>query len=80
MDAVPDTKKQAIGFMWLSTIDDTHTHMQVVNQVDELVEEGHVARDALLKIFNKKLKRSKKKDAGMSYLLQWSVSQVPGTT
>ena len=38
---------------------------QVVNQFDELVEEGHGARDALLKIFTKKIKRSKKKDAGM---------------
>lgn len=38
--------------------------MQVVRQFDELVEEGHVARDALLKIFHKKMKRSKKKDAG----------------
>ena len=39
--------------------------MQVVNQFDELVEEGHAARDALLKIFNKKIKHSKKKDAGL---------------
>ena len=53
--------------------------MQVVNQVDELVEEGHVARDALLKIFNKKIKRSKKKDAGMSYLVQWSIGRISDT-
>jgi len=35
-----------------------------VNQFDELVEEGHAAHDALLKIFTKKIKRSKKKDEG----------------
>lgn len=39
--------------------------MQVVNKFDELVEEGHAARDALAKIFNKKIKYSKKKDAGL---------------
>ena len=39
-------------------------HVQVVSRFDELVEEGHAARDALLKIFNKKIKRSKQKDAG----------------
>ncbi|KAL3160143.1 hypothetical protein ABBQ32_010912 [Trebouxia sp. C0010 RCD-2024] len=38
---------------------------QVVNKFDELVEEGHAARDALAKIFNKKIKYSKKKDAGL---------------
>lgn len=38
--------------------------MQVVSQFDELVEEGHVAHDALFKIFTKKIKRSKKKDQG----------------
>ncbi len=37
-----------------------------MNQFDELVEEGHVAHDALLKIFTKKIKRSKKKDEGAS--------------
>lgn len=41
------------------------SHVQVVNRFDELVEEGHAARDALLKIFNKKIKYSKKKDAGL---------------
>ena len=35
-----------------------------MNQFDELVEEGHVAHDALFKIFTKKIKRSKKKDEG----------------
>ena len=39
-------------------------HVQVMSRFDELVEEGHAARDALLKIFNKKIKRSKQKDAG----------------
>lgn len=39
---------------------------QVVSQFDELVEEGHAAHDALLKIFTKKIKRSKKKDEGAS--------------
>lgn len=38
--------------------------MQVVSRFDELVEEGHAAHDALLKLFNKKIKRSKQKDAG----------------
>ena len=28
------------------------------------MDEGHAAHDALLKIFNKKIKRSKKKDEG----------------
>ncbi|KAL0027158.1 hypothetical protein WJX79_011044 [Trebouxia sp. C0005] len=39
---------------------------QVVSQFDELVEEGHAAHDALLKIFTKKIKRSKKKDEGLA--------------
>lgn len=39
-------------------------HVQVVSRFDDLVEEGHAAHDALLKIFNKKIKRSKQKDAG----------------
>ncbi len=39
-------------------------HVQVVSRFDELVEDGHAARDALVKIFNKKIKRSKHKDAG----------------
>ncbi len=37
-----------------------------MNQFDELVEDGHAAHDALLKIFTKKIKRSKKKDEGAS--------------
>lgn len=37
-----------------------------MNQFDGLVEEGHAAHDALLKIFTKKIKRSKKKDEGAS--------------
>ncbi len=37
-----------------------------MNQFDELVEEGHAAHDALLNIFTKKIKRSKKKDEGAS--------------
>ena len=40
--------------------------MQVVNQFDELVEEGHAARDALLKNLNKKITRTKNNDAGAS--------------
>ena len=36
----------------------------MVNRFDDLVEEGHPAHDALLKIFIKKIKRNKKKDAG----------------
>lgn len=47
----------------------TDATVQVVNQFDELVEEGHAARDALLKIFNKKIKYSKKKDAGTCFQL-----------
>ena len=42
-------------------------HMQVVSHFDELVEDGHAARDALVKIFNKKIKRSKQKDAGSQH-------------
>ncbi len=45
-------------------VDNAALVMQVVNHFDELVEEGHVAHDALLKIFTKKIKRSKKKDEG----------------
>lgn len=39
-------------------------NLQVVNRFEDLVEEGHPAHDALLKIFVRKIKRSKKKDAG----------------
>ena len=40
------------------------TNLQVVNRFEDLVEEGHPAHDALLKIFVRKIKRSKEKDAG----------------
>lgn len=43
---------------------DVLSDVQVVSRFDELVEDGHAARDALVKIFNKKIKRSKQKDAG----------------